>query len=577
MNNLQSHTVSIPKALDFLDETQRFELAKAPLQERMVLLAKLSDRPLATVCQQISQDYGIPFLEKFRIVEHADQILPLRLIHTFQCLPIQTESAQEDELHLVTVWPPNEETIRWIEMQCGKKPIWYLTQAQELTNAMIQNFGLGSENLDTELAQTDTQNQEIAEEDENAAIIRFVNAIIIKAVGDHATDIHFEPQKNSLQIRYRIDGQLIPVKLPHNLVKLQAAIISRIKIMAHLNISEKRRPQDGRIHFSSGAITLDIRVSTLPLTYERESVSLRLLMQGNTPVTVEELGLMEKDLKIIDQNIHKPHGIILVTGPTGSGKSTSLSSFVRRIRTPERRIITIEDPVEYEIEGINQSQVLSEIGFDFASALRCILRQDPDVIMVGEIRDKETADIAIRASLTGHLVLSSLHTNDAAGGLTRLIDMGIEPFLITASVELLIAQRLIRRLCTHCCRPAKIDLKKLEIQMQQLNIPASELQYAHLIHEPVGCEACRNTGYKGRVGIFEILPVSERIHEAILKNQPASAIKKIAIEEGMQTLCQNGWEQVKRGMTSWSALLNFGAIDLSEAATGIEKFEPISA
>ncbi len=562
---------------DFLDETQRLEVAQAPLQERMYVLSKFANRPLERVCQQVSQACGIPFLEQFRVVEHADQILPLRLIHAFQCLPIQTESGPSDALHLVTVWPPSEETIRWIEMKCGKRPIWYLTQAQELANAIIQNFGLGSENLDLELAQADTKNGEVAEEDENAAIIRFVNDIIIKAVGDRATDIHFEPQKNSLQIRYRIDGQLVPVKLPHNLVKLQSAIISRIKIMAHLNISERRRPQDGRIHFSSGPITLDIRVSTLPLTCDQESVSLRLLMQGNTPATVEELGLMEKDLEIIDQNIHKPHGIILVTGPTGSGKSTSLSSFVRRIRTPERRIVTIEDPVEYEIEGVNQSQVLSDIGFDFASALRCILRQDPDVIMVGEIRDKETADIAIRASLTGHLVLSTLHTNDAAGGLTRLIDMGIEPFLITASVELIIAQRLIRRLCTHCCRPAKVNLKKLERQMQQLNIPTSEVQYAHLIHEPVGCEACRNTGYKGRIGIFELLPVSECIHEAILHNQPASAIKDIALEEGMQTLCQNGWEQVKRGMTSWSALLNFGAIDLSEAATGVEKFEPVYA
>ena len=298
-----------------------------------------------------------------------------------------------------------------------------------------------------------------------------------------------------------------------------------------------------------------------------ESISLRLLAQGSQPVTLEELGLMERELEIIDQNIHKPHGIILVTGPTGSGKSTSLSAFVRRIRTPERRIITVEDPVEYEIDGVNQSQVHSEIGFNFASALRCILRQDPDVIMIGEIRDKETADIAVRASLTGHMVLSSLHTNDAAGGLTRLIDMGIEPFLITSSVEMILAQRLIRRLCPSCSVPADIDERKLRMQLEQLGIPESELQYAHLMREPKGCDSCRNLGYKGRVGIFEILNVTDRIHEAILQNKSAFEIKKIAMEEGMTTLYQNGWEQVKRGLTSWSAVLRFAAVDLSESSS----------
>ena len=336
--------------------------------------------------------------------------------------------------------------------------------------------------------------------------------------------------------------------------------------MARLNISEKRRPQDGRIRFVSGPIELDIRLSSLPTMYG-ESISLRLLAQGNRPVTLEELGLMKRDLEIIDQNIHKPHGIILVTGPTGSGKSTSLSAFVRRIRTPERRIITVEDPIEYEIDGVNQSQVHSEIGFNFASALRCILRQDPDVIMIGEIRDKETADIAVRASLTGHLVLSSLHTNDAAGGLTRLIDMGIEPFLITSSVEMLLAQRLIRRLCPNCSVPASIDERKLKLQMEQLGIPESEMQYAHLIREPNGCDRCRNLGYRGRVGIFEILNVTDRIHEAILQNKSAFEIKRIAMEEGMSTLYQNGWEQVKRGLTSWSALLRFAAVNLSESSS----------
>jgi type II secretory ATPase GspE/PulE/Tfp pilus assembly ATPase PilB-like protein len=567
--SLSQRTASIPNAFADLNENQQAELLRAPLHERMQQLSKLTNRPLKSVAEKISQEFGIPFVETFKVLENATKVLPLRLIHTYQCLPIQSEGGNASALHLVTVWPPSAEAVRWIEMACGKKTVWYLTYPQEVTDAIVRNFGVGSDSLDSKLAEEAQETKEVVEEDENAAIIRFVNEIIVKAVTERATDIHFEPQKNSLQIRYRIDGQLVPVRVPDNLVKVQAAVISRLKIMARLNISEKRRPQDGRIHFSSGPIELDIRVSTLPVMYG-ESVSLRLLTNSNRPVTIEELGMLERDVAVVDQNIHKPYGIILVTGPTGAGKSTSLSSFVRRIRTPDRRIITVEDPVEYEIEGINQSQVHSEIGFDFASALRCILRQDPDVIMVGEIRDKETADIAIRASLTGHLVLSSLHTNDAAGGLTRLVDMGIEPFLITASVELILAQRLVRRLCPHCCKTAEIDPKKLESQMQQLGIPASEMQYANLIKEPVGCDACRHTGYKGRVGIFELLSVTEPVREAMLKNKSAMEIKKIAVAEGMHTLLQNGWEQVKRGLTSWSALIHFAAIDLSEASTGVE-------
>ena len=567
--SLSQRTASVPIAFADLYENQQAELLRAPLHERMQQLSKLTNRPLKSVAEKVSQEFGIPFVETFKVLENATKVLPLRLIHTYQCLPIQPDGGNAGALHLVTVWPPSAEAVRWIEMACGKKTVWYLTYPQEVTDAIVRNFGVGSDSLDSKLAEEAQETKEVVEEDENAAIIRFVNEIIVKAVTERATDIHFEPQKNSLQIRYRIDGQLVPVRVPDNLVKVQAAVISRLKLMARLNISEKRRPQDGRIHFSSGPIELDIRVSTLPVMYG-ESVSLRLLTNSNRPVTIEELGMLERDVAVVDQNIHKPYGIILVTGPTGAGKSTSLSSFVRRIRTPDRRIITVEDPVEYEIEGINQSQVHSEIGFDFASALRCILRQDPDVIMVGEIRDKETADIAIRASLTGHLVLSSLHTNDAAGGLTRLVDMGIEPFLITASVELILAQRLVRRLCPHCCKTAEIDPKKLELQMQQLGIPPSEMQYANLIKEPVGCDACRHTGYKGRVGIFELLSVTEPVREAMLKNKSAMEIKKIAVAEGMHTLLQNGWEQVKRGLTGWSALIHFAAIDLSEASTGVE-------
>ena len=319
------------------------------------------------------------------------------------------------------------------------------------------------------LEDNDEEDKQDDLEDQNAAIIRFVNEVILKAIVDRATDIHFEPHKETLQIRYRIDGQLVPVRVPDNLRSFQDAIISRIKIMSGINISEKRRPQGGRITFSHGQSDLDIRVSTLPTLYG-ESVSLRLLNEKSQPLSMPELGLSSTDEKNVVSVLEKPHGIVLVTGPTGSGKSTSLTAFIRKIHKPERRIMTVEDPVEYEVAGINQTQVNSDIGFNFASALREILRQDPDVIMVGEIRDRETADIAIRASLTGHLVLSTLHTNDAPGAITRLIDMEIEPFLIASSVEMVIAQRLVRRLCMECRKPSGISESELQASLSLLGV-----------------------------------------------------------------------------------------------------------
>lgn len=559
---LNQYDVKIPTLLERLDSTQQKSLQDRPRHERLAGLAEILNRSETYVGKELALENNLKFLDSFKLADDPLQKIPLRLIHQYQCLPIEVNnSVNGDCLHMVTVWPVEPTMQRWIDLACQKKIVWYLTFPENVANTIIQNFGVGSDSLsDSELEENFKDEEDDTEEDEDAAIIRFVNEIIAKGVTDRATDIHFEPQKNSIQIRYRIDGQLVPVKLPENLVKIQAAIISRLKIMARLNISEKRRPQDGRIRFSSGPIELDIRLSTLPTMYG-ESISLRLLSQGNRPVTLEELGLSKDDLKIIDQNIHKPHGIILVTGPTGSGKSTSLSAFVRRIRTPERRIITVEDPVEYEIEGVNQSQVHSEIGFTFASALRHILRQDPDVIMIGEIRDKETADIAIRASLTGHLVLSSLHTNDAAGGLTRLVDMGIEPFLITSSVEMIIAQRLIRRLCPHCAIQNNLPQDVLRVQLAKLGIDPEEVQYGNLIKKAVGCDQCCQ-GYKDRIGIFEILNVTESIHHAIIQMKSAEEIKAIALKEGMRTLEQSAWQQVKRGLTSLEAVLHFATADI---------------
>jgi type II secretory ATPase GspE/PulE/Tfp pilus assembly ATPase PilB-like protein len=338
------------------------------------------------------------------------------------------------------------------------------------------------------------------------------------------------------------------------LLRFQDAIISRLKIMARLNISERRLPQDGRINFKADTNVLDIRVSTIPTIYA-ESVSLRLLNQKKEAFTMDRLGMNAEEQTIIKRVLEYPHGIILVTGPTGSGKSTSLNAFLRQINSPDLRIVTIEDPIEYEVPGVNQMQVRPEIGLTFASALRHVLRQDPDVIMVGEIRDLDTAEIAIRASLTGHLVFSTIHTNDAAGAYTRLVDMGVEPFLVASAIELVIAQRLVRRLCSACARPQPVNRAKLRNTLTVLGLDPNEADATPELLAPVGCDRCRNSGYRGRIGIFEILQPNEELHDLILKRESARVLTKSARDHGMLTLQHSGWAKVRAGHTTMDELL----------------------
>lgn len=540
-----------------LSEEQLESFREIPRQERLAFLAVAWGRPEGEILQELAEHSGLTILEDIRLSEAPEDNLPLRLIHEYQCLPVSTSAGASDRLNLVTVWPPDPVMDDWIVAACGRRPHWFLGQPAKVNETIAQVFGVGSGSLDADELEGFAESvEETAEEDEDAALIRFVNEVITKAIADRATDIHFEPQKESLHIRYRIDGELVPVRVPDNLVQFQRAIISRLKIMARLNISERRRPQDGRISFTVGKEDIDIRISSLPVMYG-ESVSLRLLSNKTQPVTIEDLGFLPRDVHKINQILTRPHGIVLATGPTGSGKSTSLSAFLRQIRDPRRRIITIEDPVEYEIEGVNQVQVHHEIGLTFASTLRSVLRQDPDVIMVGEIRDRETAEIAIRASLTGHLVLSTLHTNDAPGALTRLIDMEIEPFLIASSVELVIAQRLVRRLCPRCSREADMELAHLGSCLVALHVEPAEVANGHLLREPVGCDHCRKLGYRGRVGLFEILQVSEEIHEMIIHKTSARDIRHVAEKQGMSTLQTSGWEQCKRGITSLDEVMRY--------------------
>ncbi|MGB0334007.1 MAG: GspE/PulE family protein [Opitutales bacterium] len=547
-----------------LDEEQRQALVKLPRSERLIEIATLRNRPTRELRDKLAELAELPVAKDIELIENPTAAVPLRMIHEYQCIPIKTEEDAEDDasIQLATLWPPDELMDRWVYAVSGRKAQWFIGDPEQITETITQNFGVGAGSLDESNLVTDVAETEEAE-DEDAAVIRFVNEVVQKAVSDRATDIHFEPHREELQIRYRIDGELVPVRVPDNLIRFQGAIISRLKIMAKLNISEKRRPQDGRISFGAGDSELDIRISTFPTMYG-ESVSLRLLNQKSKPLSMRELGLSDDEEKKVTQALSTPHGIILVTGPTGSGKSTSLTAFIRLINRPERRIITVEDPVEYEVPGVNQTQVHPEIGLTFAHSLRAVLRQDPDVIMVGEIRDRETADIAIRASLTGHLVMSTLHTNDAPGALTRLVDMDIEPFLIASSVEMIIAQRLVRRLCPNCAQPANYDEMQVASFLATMRIDPSEAQHAHLAKSPVGCERCRKLGFRGRVGMFEILRVTEEIHEHIVKRDSARLIRQTAISQDMRSLMDSGWAHIKAGVTTFEEVMRFAELEGDE-------------
>ena len=373
-----------------------------------------------------------------------------------------------------------------------------------------------------------------------APVIRLVNMLINRAVESRASDIHIEPFESELKVRYRIDGVLHDVETPPR--RLQAAIVSRIKIMAKLNIAERRLPQDGRIKLRMMGKEIDLRVSTLPTLYG-ESVVLRILDRSSIVVNLESLGFPEDTLKDFEAVIQRPYGLILVTGPTGSGKTTTLYGALDKINSPDKKIITIEDPVEYQLFGVNQIHVKPAIGLTFASGLRSIVRQDPDVIMVGEIRDPETAEIAIQSALTGHLVFSTLHTNDAAGAVTRLLEMGVESYLLASSLLGVLAQRLVRRVCRKCMQPAEMPPELWREIGGREGDPARAVVGR-------GCEDCANTGYRGRAGIYEFLPVSDQVKALILDRASAGAIKELAVQQGMRTLRDDGWRSVRSGMTT---------------------------
>ncbi|MBG86902.1 MAG: secretion system protein E [Verrucomicrobiales bacterium] len=460
----------------------------------------------------------------------------------------------KNTLHVAASNPFDRELLNAVQFDAGCAVRFALTPRTEIDKALKKYYGVGADTLN-ELEEDEPMeleiddDKEITEDDQEASVIKFVNQIVWEAFRQRATDIHFEPAEDELRIRNRIDGILHQIPLPPQLKRFQSAIISRIKVMSGMNIAEKRLPQDGRINVRIRGEEIDIRVSTVPTVYG-ESVSLRLLTRGKIFMSLDKLGYDPKDEAALREIIVKPHGIMLVTGPTGSGKSTSLYAFLSTINSVHKRIITIEEPVEYELKGINQIAVRSDIGLTFAMGLRHILRQDPNVIMVGEIRDLETAEIAIRAALTGHLVFSTLHTNDAPSAFTRLVDMGIEPFLVASSVEAVLAQRLVRTICETCKTEESVEQSYLE----RVGYPMEEIERARF-WKGAGCEDCRQQGYQGRMGIYELLLLDERLRPLILQRAAASTIAAKAMEGGMRTLRYDGWEKARTGMTTIEEIL----------------------
>lgn len=478
--------------------------------------------------------------------------VPAQFASHYKIIPITFTS---QSLTIAMADPLDIRTLDDLRLILGVQVVGVLASENEIIEMIRVYYGVGAETLEKMVAaHPEVTGQSPAHGEtsdlgaEETSLIAFVNQILDQAIKDSASDIHLEPFQNELRTRFRIDGVLYAINTPASVRHFHSEIVSRIKIMARLDIAERRLPQDGRMKVRVNDQELDLRVSVMPTVYG-EAVHIRVLSTQKF-IDLEKLGLFLEDRVVIEKIIKKQHGVVFVTGPTGSGKSTTLYAALAKINATSIKIITIEDPVEYQMRGINQLQVNSQIGFTFANALRYMLRHDPDVMMVGEVRDYETAEVAIRSALTGHLVLSTLHTNDAAGGVTRLLDMGVEPFLVSSSLECLIAQRLVRVLCPVCKAPVQ------GIEGAEAAIIASTPEFKDAaFYEAKGCKECRFTGYRGRTGIYEVLLVSDAIRELILLKASSQQIKALAIQSGMRTLRQDGLKKASQGVTTLSEVI----------------------
>lgn len=549
---LEKHELATPRQFDVWSKAWRTAVEAGSQESLLGFIARERGTTEEVFLQQLAKALGWQFIDlnKTDVSTEARKRISTKVAFQYFVLPIHFDKGQ---LQVAVSNPFDAAMLSAVQFDARVPVQFALTPRAEIEKSLKKFYGVGAETLD-EISKDDDElelleDKEITEGDQEASVIKFVNQIIWEAYKDRATDIHFEPAEDELRIRYRIDGILHQTPMPPQLKRFQASLISRIKVMSGMNIAEKRLPQDGRINVRIKGEEIDIRVSTVPTVYG-ESVSLRLLTRGKIFLSLDKLGFAAAEENRIREIIVKPHGIFLVTGPTGAGKSTSLYAFLSSINSITKRIITIEEPVEYELKGINQIAVRSDIGLTFAMGLRHILRQDPNVIMVGEIRDLETAEIAIRAALTGHLVFSTLHTNDAPSAFTRLIDMGIEPFLVASSVEAVLAQRLVRTICEKCKTEQKVE----PAYLKRIGFPPDEIHTAKF-YKGAGCELCRQFGYQGRMGIYELLFMDEDIRSLILNRAASTSIAQKALEHGMRTLRDDGWIKVKAGKTTIEEVL----------------------
>ena len=509
--------------------------------------------PEEKVLRFLASYFDIPFIDLERdAAQHVPsrELLvkfPAGILLDHHLMPL---NETPDGVIVVTSRPFDLAGIDQLRLASGIELIPALAVGSEIDRYAKKYLGVGADTLqsmgvDDAITVVDEYNEDdldLSTAAQDASIIKFVNQVLAEALESRATDVHVEPFEDQLRVRNRINGVLVEANIPPQVRKFHPAIVSRLKILSHLDIAEKRLPQDGRIRLKVAGREIDLRVSVIPMIHG-EAVVLRILDRGDTVLGLEHLGMARRDQRAWEKVLQLPHGIVLVTGPTGSGKTTSLYAALAKINNPDLKIVTIEDPVEYQMRGINQIQVNTKSGLTFAAGLRAILRHDPDVVLIGEIRDRETAEIAVQASLTGHLVFSTLHTNDAPGAATRLIDMGIEPYLVSSSLELVAAQRLVRLICPKCKEQTPPeDVAKLRSEFGD-EIP-------DVIYRGKGCRNCQGTGYRGRQGLFELMPVTDEIRAMIIERTSSRVIRKLAVQQGMTSLREDGWRLIREGRTT---------------------------
>ncbi len=528
--------------------------AEDRLDSILVRLGFVSERD---VLEAVSEQLAIPVVDlgDAEIDTKLLREFPARMIHNRGLIPIRKEG---DTIVVATSDPYDIYAADELRMltRCNVETV--LATSSDIQRVVKKYFGVGGQTVEEMIGEdgvelvSDSVDEtgDLIEMAQEATVVRLVNEILLEAVRERASDIHIEPYENELKVRYRIDGVLESANVNPQIQRFQAAIISRIKILSNLNIAEKRLPQDGSFKIKVQTREIDLRVSIVP-TSMGEGVVMRILDRSSLRLTLETLGMNPDVRERFETLITRPHGIILVTGPTGSGKTTTLYAALHTIVSDKIKILTVEDPVEYYLEGINQVQVNQKIGLNFAMALRAFLRHDPDVVLVGEIRDRETAEVAINASLTGHLVFSTLHTNDAAGATTRLLDMGIEPFLVSSSLEGILAQRLVRVICKHCKQAYQPDAGTVPDEV--------ELEPGAPLYRGVGCRECRHSGYAGRVGIFELIRLNNDLREMVLQRMSAGQILKECIRNGHRVMRQDGWAKVRAGVTTPEEVLRVTA------------------